>query len=50
MKKSVQFFLTIAIIFLSSVYFLSTFIHYENRIETLEQELKIQTDSLQLIA
>lgn len=46
MKKSVQFFLTIAIIFLSSVYFLSTFIHYENRIETLEQELKIQTDSL----
>ena len=46
MKDSVQTFLVIALIFLSSVYFISTMVHYENQIETLEQELKIQTDSL----
>ena len=46
MKNSVQTFLIIALIFLSSVYIISTIVHYENQIETLEQELKIQTDSL----
>ena len=46
MKDSVQTFLVITIIFLSSIYIISTTVHYENQIETLEQELKIQTDSL----
>jgi len=46
MKDSVQFFLVIALIFLSSFYVISTMIHYEKQIESLEQELKIQTDSL----
>ena len=42
MKNSVQFFLTIALIFLSSIYVISTMIHYEKEIESLECEIEEQ--------
>jgi uncharacterized coiled-coil protein SlyX len=42
MKDSVQTFLWIAIIFLSAVYFTSTLVHYEKRIEALECEIEDQ--------
>jgi len=46
MKDSVQTFLWIALIFLTTVFFTITLVDYEKQIESLEQELKIQTDSL----
>jgi len=46
MKDSVQIFLYIALIFLGSVWTISTLVHYENQIEGLEIELETQTDSL----
>ena len=42
MKNSVQFFLTISLIFLSSIYVISTMIHYEKEIESLECEIEEQ--------
>ena len=39
MKDSVQIFLYIALIFLGSVWTISTLVHYENQIEGLEIEL-----------
>jgi hypothetical protein len=42
MKNSIQFFLTIAIIFLSSIYFITMFNHYENEIELLQCEIEEQ--------
>ena len=42
MKNSVQFFLTITLIFLSSIYVISTMIHYEKEIESLECEIEEQ--------
>ena len=40
MKNSVQIFLVITLIFLSSVYFISTMVHYEKQIESLECEIE----------
>ena len=40
MKNSTQTFLIITLAFLSGVYFTSSFIHYENEIESLEQMIK----------
>tara|TARA_B100001094_G_scaffold308164_1_gene340518 strand:- start:1409 stop:1978 length:570 start_codon:yes stop_codon:yes gene_type:complete len=41
MKNSIQFFLVIAIIFLSSVYFLSTIVSYERQVEDLQEQVDI---------
>ena len=38
MKDSVQTFLIITIIFLTSIYIISTAVHYENQIEDLQSE------------
>ena len=46
MKDSVQTFLWIALIFLSTVFFTITLVDYENEIESLELELETRTDSL----
>ena len=46
MKNSVQFFLIVAMIFLSSIYVITTMVHYEKQIESLQLELETQTDSL----
>ena len=46
MKDSVQFFLIVAMIFLSSIYVITTMVHYEKQIESLQLELETQTDSL----
>jgi len=46
MKDSVQLFLFIAIVFLGSVWTMTSLIHYEKQIESLEIELETQTDSL----
>ena len=51
MKDSVQTFLIIAIIFLGSVYMISTMVHYEKQIESLEYKIDQDScliDSLQL--
>ena len=40
MKNSVQTFLVIAIIFLGSIYTITSLVHYEKQIESLQQELK----------
>jgi len=42
MKNSIQFFLVITLIFLSSVYVISTIVHYEKQIEILECEKEEQ--------
>lgn len=39
MKNSIQFFLTISIIFLSSIYFISTTVDYQKQIDLLECEI-----------
>ena len=41
MKNSIQFFLIIAVIFLSSVYFLSTIVAYERQVEDLQEQVDI---------
>tara|TARA_B100001094_G_C18146101_1_gene780805 strand:+ start:932 stop:1492 length:561 start_codon:yes stop_codon:yes gene_type:complete len=46
MKDSVQLFLFIALMFLGSVWTMTSLIHYEKQIESLEIELETQTDSL----
>ena len=51
MKNSVSLFIWIAIIFLSSVYIISTIVHYEKQIEILECEVETKQhciDSLML--
>ena len=42
MKDSAKLFLWIAMIFLSSIYVISTIVHYEKQIESLEQEVECQ--------
>jgi len=42
MKDSVQTFLWIALIFLSSIYVISTIVHYEKQVEILECEVEDQ--------
>ena len=42
MKDSVQFFLIVALIFLSSIYVITTMVHYEKQIELLECEIENQ--------
>ncbi len=42
MKNSVQFFLIVALIFLSSIYVITTIVHYEKQIESLECEIEEQ--------
>ena len=42
MKNSVQFFLIVALIFLSSIYVITTMVHYEKQIELLECEIENQ--------
>ena len=42
MKDSVQFFLIVAMIFLSSIYVITTMVHYEKQIESLECEIENQ--------
>ena len=42
MKDSVQFFLIVALIFLSSIYVITTIVHYEKQIEALECEIENQ--------
>ena len=49
MKDSVQLFLFIALMFLGSVWTMTSLIHYEKQIESLEIELETQTDSLNII-
>ena len=49
MKDSVQTFLVIALVFLTSIYVIMTCMSYEKNIEALEQELELQTDSLNCI-
>ena len=49
MKDSVQTFLVIALVFLTSIYVIMTCMSYEENIEALEQELELQTDSLNCI-
>ena len=46
MKDSVQLFLFIALMFLGSIWTMTSLIHYEKQIEGLEIDLETQTDSL----